>query len=1009
MWPFLTRRPARPHTRRLSVELLEDRTAPANLRLDAAITVDASNVALPSPIYGQMIFVRANWSAFDMVGNEGAVPIRYTANYPANYFSAGSAPVAYPADGGTVNHSPGNTTWFWWRGGWYAGTAAFTVTATIDPNNTIFETNETDNSFTFTVTPVAPTNLPQLFVQPIGLTPNRDWAITNYADIDPQASQSDYRGGQYVYNGHDAIDAGPVGFSRQDTGIPLTAVADGVVDAIDGGNFYDRETSWNGGQNWNAVWVNHGNGYRTVYGHMAAGSQAVKVGDPVRAGQFLGLMGSSGISTGTHIHYTLYYRGSPVETGFSPSSYWQSPLPYAGDVPAFYFDAGVTNYNAANPAYDFSEYASQYRDFGSTPANQTIYFYVQPFNIKTTDQMYFQWIRPNGTVHQTSNFPPNANYTYSVWWWSHNLATFQNFVGTWQIVYYLNGTTPAHEQKRVPFTITSGLGSPSLKVSDPTSSNRIIPDNRTTPFTFTPTPLFGTAPTRSFTLLNHGTNTLNLTNYQLPPGFSLVSGPATLGPNTSTTLTVRMDTAVVGAKFGALTIDTNDPDIGRYEIVLNGTVTGGAPAAAPVIALTGIPAAVYNFQAVPRVMSPTAGLTDLNSETFAGGTLTVEFASFGAADDRLAIRNEGTGAGQIGVTGSTITFGGTAIGTFTGGTGTTPLVVTLNASATVAATQALLRNLTYQNVSVSPVTQRKAVRYTLADGTGQTSNLAIQHVVNSGFTRAPTVAALSPQSVTRGATLTQAGSFTDPFGNARTATVDYGDGSGVQPLTLTGNTFTLSRLYTAAAGNYTITVTVTNDQGGTHTRTMVVTVVDPIGIAPVQVNDGNAQRSRVTSLTVTFTGLVTLPGTPATAFTLTGPSGAIALAVDTSLSTATQTIVRLTFSGSGTQSGSLADGRYTLSVLGNSVLDAQGGGVDGNADGLAGGNSQFALHRLFGDSDGDGDVDNTDFTAFRLALGSSTTVNPTAYRAYFDFDADGDIDNGDFIRFRQRLGTVLPP
>jgi hypothetical protein len=107
---------------------------------------------------------------------------------------------------------------------------------------------------------------------------------------------------------------------------------------------------------------------------------------------------------------------------------------------------------------------------------------------------------------------------------------------------------------------------------------------------------------------------------------------------------------------------------------------------------------------------------------------------------------------------------------------------------------------------------------------------------------------------------------------------------------------------------------------------------------------------------------------------LTGPNGTVALAVDTSASTATQTIVTLTFSGAGTQFGSLADGRYTLRILANQVLDANGAPLDGDANGLAGDDQVTGLHRLFGDTDGDGDIDAVDNLRFRQAFG--TTLPP---------------------------------
>jgi len=57
------------------------------------------------------------------------------------------------------------------------------------------------------------------------------------------------------------------------------------------------------------------------------------------------------------------------------------------------------------------------------------------------------------------------------------------------------------------------------------------------------------------------------------------------------------------------------------------------------------------------------------------------------------------------------------------------------------------------------------------------------------------------------------GSFTDPGADSWTATVDYGDGSGGQPLALTGKAFTLDHAY-RLSGRFTVTVSVADDDGG---------------------------------------------------------------------------------------------------------------------------------------------------------------------------------------------------
>lgn len=89
----------------------------------------------------------------------------------------------------------------------------------------------------------------------------------------------------------------------------------------------------------------------------------------------------------------------------------------------------------------------------------------------------------------------------------------------------------------------------------------------------------------------------------------------------------------------------------------------------------------------------------------------------------------------------------------------------------------------------------------------------------------PALADLGTTNLLRGETFARDGGFTDPGADSWTATVDYGDGSAVQPLALVGMTFQLSHVY-AAAGTYTATVTVTDDDAGVGTAQARVTVAD---------------------------------------------------------------------------------------------------------------------------------------------------------------------------------------
>ena len=170
-------------------------------------------------------------------------------------------------------------------------------------------------------------------------------------------------------------------------------------------------------------------------------------------------------------------------------------------------------------------------------------------------------------------------------------------------------------------------------------------------------------------------------------------------------------------------------------------------------------------------------------------------------------------------------------------------------------------------------------------------------------------------------------------------------------------------------------------------------------VASVVINDGSAQRSMVTSLTVTFSTVVTLdPG----AFELVRQEGG-AIQFDVSEAVVDgHSVDTLTFTGPGIIGGSLADGHYALTIHGNLVHDEFGQGLDGAGTGVAGSDRVDTFFRLFGDADGDGHVDLGDVLHFAGTLGKH--AGDPGYLWYFDYDGDGRVDGSDLVQLLRRFG-----
>ena len=101
-----------------------------------------------------------------------------------------------------------------------------------------------------------------------------------------------------------------LGYTKMHTGVdwassmgtPIFASGNGVIE----------KAGWEGGYG-KYIRIRHPNGYETAYGHMSAFARGMEPGKRVRQGQVIGYVGSTGLSTGAHLHYEILINGRFVD------------------------------------------------------------------------------------------------------------------------------------------------------------------------------------------------------------------------------------------------------------------------------------------------------------------------------------------------------------------------------------------------------------------------------------------------------------------------------------------------------------------------------------------------------------------------------------------------------------------------------------------------------------------------------------------------------------------------
>jgi hypothetical protein len=288
------------------------------------------------------------------------------------------------------------------------------------------------------------------------------------------------------------------------------------------------------------------------------------------------------------------------------------------------------------------------------------------------------------------------------------------------------------------------------------------------------------------------------------------------------------------------------PDIAQIAAVNTNAATGSCPAAGSA------PVAIPIVNCYSEFLPTSAYVGTGDRVMHFRLTARDEFAADGAADHPggvswadTAITVDNT-AGPLLVTsrssaGAPATGGGSELVTWNvAGTAVASLAPNVKISLSTDG------GLTYPTVLSASTSNDGSESVTLPNLSTTTARIKVEAVGNyffaindanfaiTGTNVAPTVNAGPDASVIVSQPFVSSGSFTDDNPSGATATVDYGDGSGVQPLTFTGTAFNLNHTY-ATPGAKTVTVSVTDSAAVTIADTAQVTVT--ANLAPV-VNAG---------------------------------------------------------------------------------------------------------------------------------------------------------------------------
>jgi len=284
---------------------------------------------------------------------------------------------------------------------------------------------------------------------------NNVWSISNYVDHNPNYPNAlqDWNCGDRTYdtNGgynHQGIDifTWPFSFNQMDNNHAIAvAAADGIIILKTNGNF-DRSCTFNS-NSWNAVYIQHNDGSQSWYGHLKNGSLTTKnVGDFIASGEYVGVVGSSGNSTGPHLHLEVYNNLSDlVDTYSGTCNAWSAPNDTWWENQKPYLDPKINAVlsHSAPPQFNScptSEVPNINNNF-SIGSNVVLAIYLADQLANSSVNLVLK--RPDNTILYNWNFSLINQFYASWWYWTFPSSDFTQ-QGTYRFTATYQGNSVTH-------------------------------------------------------------------------------------------------------------------------------------------------------------------------------------------------------------------------------------------------------------------------------------------------------------------------------------------------------------------------------------------------------------------------------------------------------------------------------------------------------------------------------------------------------------------------------------